>query len=87
MVDRQQVAETGSARGETWNGAPLGMTLTRSPPSFAIDSVWVQIPRGVLVAKVAPGGRADESGLRSGDVDPSSGERNGDDAVYGRDRD
>jgi serine protease Do len=68
VVGRQQVAEAAPARGESSNTAPLGMTLTRLTPELRDRLGLGADAKGVLVAKVAPGGLADESGVRSGDV-------------------
>jgi serine protease Do len=68
VIGRQQVAETGSARGENSNAAALGMTLTRLTPELRDQLGLGSSTQGVYVAKVTPGGRAEESGVREGDV-------------------
>jgi serine protease Do len=68
VIGRQQPAETASAQGESSNAADLGMTLGQLTPQLRNQLGLGADAKGVYVAKVSPGGRADESGVRSGDV-------------------
>ena len=69
VIGEQQAAETGSAQAKATSGAaPIGMTLAGLTPELCDELGLSASTKGAFVSEVTPGSRADESGVRSGDV-------------------
>ena len=64
----QQPTQQASRQPDDTNGSPVGMALTALTQDEQQQLGLDPSVRGVVVAQVTPGGKADESGVRSGDV-------------------
>jgi serine protease Do len=68
VIGQQKSAETASAQDQSSKAAPVGMALAPLTPEIRNELGLGSSAKGAYVAEVTPGSRADESGVRSGDV-------------------
>jgi serine protease Do len=67
-IGRQRTVETASAQDGGSKPAPVGMALNRLTLETRAELGLPSSAKGVYVAEVTPGSRADESGVHRGDV-------------------
>ncbi len=64
----QQPTQEASAQPDETNSSPVGMALTALTHDEQLQLGLNPSVKGVVVAQVTPGSKADESGVQSGDV-------------------